>query len=822
MSFQDLELEWLLLDDVGSTVNELTSKLSGLSLLPTNSSLFDPSVGCAYCSVFDRKAVARCCCGRIFCNGYSGSGRGSHLVNHMRSARHKELRLDGWNPFDYQLKCHVCSSANVFALGFVAALNGKKRYRVVCNKTCLKKLDGSAWDLPNWAPLIKGGRCFDNAVLKFPTGHMQPVSSPEIARLESIWAFGNKDATLRSVASEPLPSIPLTFPDAATYCNLFLATMAKESHYQQKQVESSIFKLLNVSWDPSEGVFSFPFPIDKESKILELGSRLRLRLPNWPLHGDIWQKMGTVKLDSDNKGSLWIHFKDRPTASTDERKGFELQPVYNSICFDRTKAAIMLLQTVSSSFMGPGVKRTLLSGKSAVSLPRIPGSCDFMAAVLSLPSHGILNESQTAAVWKALGSDLSLIVGPPGTGKTMTAATLVSWMLSKEDDRVRPSILVCAPSNTAVDNLMRQLKKAGLSVYRALSSKQIAVRESKANKKTLDDESSDSLSSDSEDPDEFIGVTEQKKKEPLGMSKADIICCTCMMAGHETVGTYRFTNVLIDEASQATEPEILIPLLRARQRAVLVGDHVQLGPIVSCEEAKSAGLGRSMFERLIMAGLEPALLETQHRMHPSISAFPSRTFYAGRLRDGIQASDRIIRNLGFRWPVPEIPMLFLKCENEEELSSTRSSYLNRSEAQRVLQFAQLILDAGLSKKRIGVITPYEGQRAHLRSIFSESEAKGIEIDSVDAFQGREKDVVIFTCVRCNSFGETGFLTDKRRLNVALTRAKYALILIGSVKTLYFVAKEGVWRDLISDMSYQGLLVEGPIEAMRQCSLDFVD
>merc|ERR1712070_977010 len=262
------------------------------------------------------------------------------------------------------------------------------------------------------------------------------------------------------------------------------------------------------------------------------------------------------------------------------------------------------------------------------------------------------------------------------------------------------------------------------------------------------------------------------------LEAADVVCCTCSAAGDNRVSSLRFRQCLIDEATQATEPECIIPVVLGAKHLVLVGDHCQLGPVVMCKEAAKAGLGQSLFERMVMLQVRPIRLEVQYRMHPCLSKFPSNTFYEGALQNGITASERANLAFDFPWPDADRPMFFYTSFGAEEVSGGGTSFLNRTEAANVEKLVTRFLSSGVAPEQIGVITPYEGQRAYIvahmqrnGSLRQELYAE-VEVASVDAFQGREKDFIILSCVRSNERQGIGFLSDPRRLNVALTRGRY--------------------------------------------------
>lgn len=199
------------------------------------------------------------------------------------------------------------------------------------------------------------------------------------------------------------------------------------------------------------------------------------------------------------------------------------------------------------------------------------------------------------------------------------------------------------------------------------------------------------------------------------LSNAEVICTTCVAAFDRRLRNLKFKQVLIDEATQATEPESLIPILKGAKHVILVGDHCQLGPVIMCKKAAKAGMNQSLFERLVCLGIRPIRLQVQYRMHPILSHFPSMTFYEGSLQNGISKHDRILSGFDFPWPQTEKPMMFYHNTSNEEISASGTSFLNRSEAQNIEMIITEMFNAGLRPDQIGVITPYEGQRAFVLS-----------------------------------------------------------------------------------------------------------
>lgn len=418
-----------------------------------------------------------------------------------------------------------------------------------------------------------------------------------------------------------------------------------------------------------------------------------------------------------------------------------------------------------------------------------------------------------------------------GTGKTVTSATIVYQLVRQNGGPV----LVCAPSNTAVDQLTEKIHKTNLKVVRVCAKSREAIdspvsflalhnqiRNMKSNSELqklqqLKDETGELSSSDEK---RYRALKKTAERELL--EAADVICCTCVGAGDPRLSRIKFHSILIDESMQSTEPECIVPVVLGAKQLILVGDHCQLGPVVMCKKAAKAGLSQSLFERLVVLGIRPFRLEVQYRMHPELSQFPSNFFYEGSLQNGVRADERKMKN-DFPWPQPDRPMFFLVTQGQEEIAGSGTSYLNRTEAANVEKITTRFLKCRVSPDQIGIITPYEGQRAYLVQYMQYQGSlhsklyQEIEIASVDAFQGREKDIIIMSCVRSNEHQGIGFLNDPRRLNVALTRAKYGIIIVGNPKVL---SKQPLWNHLLNFYKERKLLVEGSLNNLKESMVQF--
>ncbi|EQB60627.1 regulator of nonsense [Vairimorpha apis BRL 01] len=289
---------------------------------------------------------------------------------------------------------------------------------------------------------------------------------------------------------------------------------------------------------------------------------------------------------------------------------------------------------------------------------------------------------------------------------------------------------------------------------------------------------------------------------------ADVITCTCVTAGQKMFNRLKFSCVLIDEAVQSTEPLSIIPLVYGCTKLILVGDHKQLGPTILSKKVAKAGFKQSLFERLITIGVFPYKLSLQYRMHPDLCEWPSETFYNGELFTGNRQFYRNCTNIPFNF--------FYACYGKEEVSASGTSFVNPMEALYCESIIRHLFKSGITENQIGVITPYEGQRSHILNRIFGSEPGNLEISNVDGFQGREKDFIIVSLVRSNLFQGIGFVGDKRRMNVALTRAKHGLIIIGNPNTLI---KHEMWKSLLQFYDKRELILEGPLGDLKSVALN---
>jgi ATP-dependent RNA/DNA helicase IGHMBP2 len=433
-----------------------------------------------------------------------------------------------------------------------------------------------------------------------------------------------------------------------------------------------------------------------------------------------------------------------------------------------------------------------------------------------------LNPSQNKAVEFILNvHDFGVVHGPPGTGKTTTLVEAIRLTLQTEKQ-----VLVCAPTNTAVDLLCEKLNSLGLNVIRlghpARMSENLLgtsidgkvtqspyykdIKNLRRNaeeyfrmagkfKRVFGKEEAQQRASyyaEAKNCLKEARLLEDHIVENL-FKDAQVICCTPVTSNNRNLSKKTFDTLFFDEASQALEPMVWIPLLKCR-RIILCGDHCQLPPVVKSKKAAADGLGITLLDRCIKKKEAVVLLDKQYRMHDAIMAFSNLTFYENKLvADSSVACAKLIndendivnRTIEF---VDTAGCGFTELQNPESLS-----YSNKQEGDILFKHLRSVLESYAQYKdadriSVGIISPYKEQVEWMKEEVSaydlnSEKVSQLSIKTIDGFQGEERDIIYISLVRSNDNQEIGFLNDLRRMNVALTRAKKKLVVIGDSATI---------------------------------------
>ncbi len=495
---------------------------------------------------------------------------------------------------------------------------------------------------------------------------------------------------------------------------------------------------------------------------------------------------------------------DRPPPPFIAEGRLRIDLVANDVTFDRAKGVLTKL-----SQMNQGLARDRQQLVLGAIAPRFDKRPTFT------PSRP-LNPEQLDAVSLALSArDVALVHGPPGTGKSTVLAEIAVQCVRRGQ-----RLLCTAASNAAVDHLLELCLDAGLNAVRVGPPARVMphlqghtldllVEEHDDRKvaRELFDEAHELLgyarkqrsqgrsrarfsNARSAKSDAYALMDEARVLERRAVTAvlegATVVCATLSMLDGHVLALRQFDVALLDEATQALEPLALGAFLKS-PTVILAGDPKQLAATVISMDAQRLGLGTSLFERVLgdFGDDVKRLLKEQHRMHASLMAVPSREFYADALRAHPDAASRTLKDLipaGVDLDAP--PFLFLDTAGkgfDESTEAGTQSLRNEGEAGLVVARVRALLGAGLHPEQLGVITPYRAQAALIREHLLELE--GLEIDTVDAFQGREKEAILVSLVRSNGNQTIGFLEDLRRINVAITRARRHLFIVGDSATL---------------------------------------
>lgn len=515
---------------------------------------------------------------------------------------------------------------------------------------------------------------------------------------------------------------------------------------------------------------------------------------------------GVISHQSGNRLKITLRTDELPDWSRDGKLGIDL--LFDDNSYDEMQAALKQATALNEKEKDNQLIKILVGEKK-------PG---FSTGDLSFFNSSKLNHSQQAAVEKILqANELAIVHGPPGTGKTTTLVQAIKALLQQGEKQ----ILVVAPSNTAVDLLTDKISDEGIRVIRVGNPARVSE---KLMSLTLDSKMSEhnsmkDIKKMKKQANEFrnmahkykrnFGKAEREQRKALFdeahkimkdvekteqyimndlLDKAQVITATLVGSNHYTVRNLKYHTVVIDEAGQALEPACWIPILKGK-KLVLAGDHCQLPPTIKSQEAAAKGLATTLLEKCVTLHLEAVtLLDEQYRMNEIIMGYSSNVFYQNKLKAHASVAQHTLLNA-------EAPMHFVDtagCGFDEKVED--SSTFNPEEAAFVFRHlnqlvAQLSAHYNSSDfPSIGIISPYRQQILQLQDQMQQQTnlkpyAHKITVNTIDSFQGQERDIIYISMTRSNTDNKIGFLSDTRRMNVAMTRARKKLVVVGDSATL---------------------------------------
>ncbi|QDH81407.1 AAA family ATPase [Echinicola soli] len=546
---------------------------------------------------------------------------------------------------------------------------------------------------------------------------------------------------------------------------------------------------------------------------------------------------GVVNLVKKNTMVITLMGHEWPDWLQDGKLGVDLH--FDEASYREMEYAMQ--QVIKAGAGRLGQLRDVLLGQEAAS---------FTAGLPLVFATSHLNHSQVEAVQKVLAAqDVALVHGPPGTGKTTTMVQAINETLQRH-----PQVMVCAPSNAAVDLLVEKLLAKRISTLRIGHPARVddQILEQTLDAKIAQHSSFKDLKKLRKSAEEYrklgrkykrnFGAAERQQRKQLFAEASkvkeaarhledyilydvfqqnQVIATTLVGANHTALKGMEFPVVFIDEAAQGLEPATWIPVMKAK-KVVMAGDHCQLPPTIKSYEASKEGLSETLFEKVIDRQPEASwMLKVQYRMPELIMRFSSEYFYQGQLEAAALTDAHCLSRA-------EPVMEFIDTAGSgfgEHLEKDSLSKLNAEEARFGLGLLEKLVErigVGCFQEQqftIGVISPYKAQVKKLTELMEEGAvfeglrelSDVVTIGTIDGFQGQERDVVLISLVRSNEQGEIGFLADTRRMNVALTRAKRKLIVIGDSGTLSshpfyqqfldFVAENGLYKSIYEYMEF---------------------
>ena len=766
---------------------------------------------CLYCFQDYEKFICQCkVCNYYFCN--NNHRKTSHIIIHLKQCKHRKISLF---PFDIELQCEKCRNKDIFNLYF-------KGKTYLCNE-CLEEKN-------NFKKIIENKR-INEEILILP--EIPPLANRFDSYSESlITRMNNKINELKKIA---LPIVSLNYSKKKKYCLLYDTLITDEKN------EIEIENAQDESFD-----FELNFFEDKSYITAEI-QKTNQEFQFYPR-----QLLIVAKATNENKtfiarvididkihNKITIFFKELEQKIKDGH--YKIKEKDSTASFDRILNGLEKFKSKNFDYFSKDIQLLIIGkkikeGKDELSNVNAYLDKNLLPTKLNIPEFENikLNKSQEEAINNCFRNKLTLIKGPPGTGKS-TVLAILAYHLVKLKKSKNDKILICAPSNRAVDNISFLLQKIQKIKFVRVLSLEREITEDVDTTNSLNDLIKQQIENEEnnqktrkikelfekrakygflkgEDKDNYIKIIGQYQNRIL--NQCDIVLSTINNSADERISNFHFPLVIIDEATQALEPDCLLPLYHKAEMVIVIGDEKQLGPTVKSQNANTTGISVSLFERLIYyyeGSSFISILKEQYRMHKFLYEFSNKYFYNNQMitNADIQLDENIMNN--FPWPNKKIPSFFYNFVETEKKEN--NSFYNEKEIFMIFGVVLKLIKAGVQVENIGIITPYNAQKYRLYDKFNLDKYMDLRIESVDGFQGMEKEYIIISTVRSNVSGHIGFLSSTKRLNVALTRAKKGLIILGNSECL--AHKTGIWRDLIHFYYNKGLIVQGPLSNLEK-------
>ena len=649
------------------------------------------SIKCLICHQCDEKYLISCKdCGYYFCNNLYQ--KTSHIILHLKQSKHERICL---SPFEQEIKCGNCEDKNIFNLKF---WKSKKKLSILCEK-CVGNKD--------FYRKIVDNKKINEEILPIPNDYPLKVDTDMDSTIQLL---NNKINELKDIN---LPSVCLTFINKEIYCRIFRDLLEHEIltiESEDKFEKSYKYDLKFTKVGDSDYIAEITNTFQLKHNFLFYKNQLLYIKSNNEEKGFI----GKVINKENNK--ITIYCLDLKKEFADFSFNIKNKQTIGS--YERMKNGLTKFQS-NKNYMNKDIEQLILgkfsdkfSNKNEyIKENEIPTKLN----ILELESLR-LNKSQEEAIFNCFKNKLTLIKGPPGTGKSTVLSILAYHLITLKSKSKEHKILICAPSNRAVDNISFLLKKIkDIKFVRVLSpekelsddidktncldklSKEEIFRNPEENKRILElikkrENYSHLKKSDDE---EYTNLRQNIENKIL--NSCDIIISTINNSSDPRLKKYSFQIVIIDEASQSLEPDTLLPLLHNSKMAVLIGDEKQLGPTVISKECDICGLNISLFERLCYyyeGSNFISLLNEQYRMPEFLYRFSNQSFYNNEV---ITKTKDINFTSGFPWPDKNIPSAFYHHTGIEE-ESENSSYFNEKEIQLIFENVNKLIKIGIKVK----------------------------------------------------------------------------------------------------------------------------